>query len=64
MKLVYFGNRNLDPVKTIQLPKHSLTAFSAFKALLKILYEKTLETDLGKGDVKAVTFSNPPPEKI
>ena len=31
---------------------------------LKQLYEKTLETDLEKGYVKPVTFSNPAPEKI
>ena len=31
---------------------------------LKQLYEKTLETDLEKGFVKSVTFSNPAPEKI
>ena len=31
---------------------------------LKQLYEKTLDTDLEKGYVKPVTFSNPAPEKI
>ena len=31
---------------------------------LKQLYEKTLETDLEKGYVKPVIFSNPAPEKI
>ena len=31
---------------------------------LKQLYEKTLETNLEKGYVKSVTFSNPAPEKI
>ena len=50
------------PVAKAQLDSLQRQLIKDFE--LKQLYEKTLETDLEKGYVKSVFFSNPAPEKI